>query len=140
MLDKGAIALFLEVIRSDAQLNVKEQAIWALGNIAGDENFFRNQILKAGAIQPVLAVIMHGEADSQFLRNSIWCLANMVRGKPMPGEDDLLSLIPVVSKVLENCSMEEILIDGMWCLSYCSDAGQRTVPNIMETGITPRIV
>lgn len=42
LLDKGAVSIFIEIIRGDNQLNVKEQAIWALGNIAGDDNFFRN--------------------------------------------------------------------------------------------------
>jgi len=47
--------MFLEVIKDPQnQENVKEQAIWALGNIAGDENFFWNQIINLGAIQPLL--------------------------------------------------------------------------------------
>lgn len=46
--------MFLDVTKDETNdANVKDQAIWALGNIAGDENFFRNQILNLGSI-PIL--------------------------------------------------------------------------------------
>lgn len=141
LLDKGAVSLFLEVIKVDGNTQqVKEQAIWALGNIAGDENFFRNQILKAGAIQPVIMAIVQGEKDSAYLRNCVWCLANLIRGKPLPSDDDVQAAIPVAAQILAECTMDEILTDAMWCLSYISDAGQRTVVPIMESGITPRVI
>jgi len=137
LLDKGAVTIFIEIIKGDNQQNVKEQAIWALGNIAGDDNFFRNQIIKCKAFESLTALIQQMDPDTQFMRNSVWCLANLVRGKPMPAEEDMLNMIPVLAQILNTCSMNEILIDTMWCLSYCSDAGSKTVPSIMETGVVP---
>jgi importin subunit alpha-6/7 len=32
------------------------------------------------------------------------------------------------------------MLDSIWCLSYCSDAGASTIPAIMETGIVPKII
>lgn len=52
----------------------------------------------------------------------------------------MLMAIPVISKVLEQTTLEETMLDASWCLSYISDAGQSTIPVIMETGITPKII
>ncbi len=58
----------------------------------------------------------------------------------MPSDEAMHNMIPVLAKILDSCTMHEILIDAMWSLSYCSDAGKRTVPEIMETGIVPRVI
>ena len=139
LLDKGAIQSFVMVITEDNEPQVKEQAIWALGNIAGDENFFRNQILRIGAIDPICSCLESAEKNTQFVRNAIWCLANLTRGRPLPSEKDMYRMIPVVCEVLNN-TMDEILTDACWCISYISDGGVRTIPQIMETGITERLV
>lgn len=58
----------------------------------------------------------------------------------MPKEQDMINAIPIISKVLELSTLEETILDASWCLSYISDGGQATIPLIMETGITPKII
>ena len=83
---------------------------------------------------------MTASPDTQFVRNATWCLTNLIRGKPLPSEEDMITVIPIMARVLETCKMNEILIDACWSLSYCSDAGPRTVPHIMQTGVTQNII
>lgn len=45
-----------------------------------------------------------------------------------------------MAQVLQTCVNDEILVDATWALSYCSDGGHRTVPHIMQTGITGKII
>lgn len=49
----GAIPRFI-VLLSHPSNEVAEQAVWALGNIAGDSTYFRDLVLRLGALQPVL--------------------------------------------------------------------------------------
>jgi len=58
-----------------------------------------------------------------FAWNCTWCLANLIRGKPMPKESEMALAIPVISKVLELSTLEETILDASWCLSYMSDGG-----------------
>jgi hypothetical protein len=51
----GAVPLFVRLL-SSPNVDVVEQAAWALGNIAGDSIMYRDMVLSAGAL-PILSSI-----------------------------------------------------------------------------------
>ena len=50
----GAVPLLVQLLSSNND-HVREQAVWALGNIAGDSPQCRNVVLQAQALPPLLA-------------------------------------------------------------------------------------
>ena len=54
--DTGAVPMFIGLLSSEHR-NVVDQAVWALGNIAGDGTECRDFAIKSGIIQPLLALI-----------------------------------------------------------------------------------
>lgn len=66
--------------------NVSWQAVWALGNIAGDSPKCRDLVLEAGALTPLLDQLKDNSKVS-MLRNATWTLSNFCRGKPQPAFD-----------------------------------------------------
>ena len=61
---------------SSPNMTVWELAIWALGNIAGDDPEFRDFVISSSAIPHLLALIS-STIPITFLWNIIWTLSNL---------------------------------------------------------------
>lgn len=53
VIDEGAVAIFVQLLQSPSD-DVREQAVWALGNIAGDSPRCRDLVLSMNALPPLL--------------------------------------------------------------------------------------
>ncbi|CAG8543403.1 21981_t:CDS:10 [Cetraspora pellucida] len=71
----------IKVLTTSTNIEVQTQIIWALGNIAGDGAVFRDIILSAGVIEPLLYILTHYDKyDYMAVRITVWATANMCRG------------------------------------------------------------
>jgi HEAT repeat protein len=80
VIDQGAVPMFVQLLSSSSD-DVREQAVWALGNVAGDSPSCRDLVLGNGALVPLLAQL-NERSKLSMLRNATWTLSNFCRGKP----------------------------------------------------------
>jgi len=52
----------------------------------------------------------------------------------LPDLDELFYIIPIINECLKTNVRKEIVIDGMWALSYISDAGIKAIVKMIEYG------
>ena len=83
LVDCGAIKTLIKLLDVEVSITVKEQAIWCLGNIAGDSHLFRDSIVNEGAIDKISVILSQAPPETSLVRNASWTLANFGKGKPM---------------------------------------------------------
>jgi hypothetical protein len=139
LIGKGTIECFVALLRSP-HLEVVEQVIWGLGNMAGDSPRIRDLVINAGAANPISDLCDRSTPGSTFCRNASWTLSNLCRGRPAPDYKKVLRCIPSLAKVLITNDSEEIIGDVCWSFSYISDGGVTLIPYILSTNVLPRLV
>uniref|UniRef100_A0A8C5DHJ3 Importin subunit alpha n=1 Tax=Gouania willdenowi TaxID=441366 RepID=A0A8C5DHJ3_GOUWI len=124
----GAVPAFITLLASPL-LHISEQAVWALGNIAGVINHL-NVLISLSYLKTWL--------DVGYLRNLTWTLSNLCRNKnPFP---PMSAILKVCETSLLHLVDKDILSDACWAISYLSDGDNDRIDVVVKTGIVPRLV
>ncbi|CAN1352969.1 Endoglucanase 25 [Linum perenne] len=135
--DHGAVPILVRLLSSPAG-DVREQAVWALGNIAGDSPKCRDLVLRNAAFMPLLAQFSD-QAKLSMLRIATWTLSNFCRGKPQPSFDQTKHALPVLERLIHSDD-EEVLTNVCWALSHLSVGTNDKIQAVIEIGVCPRLV
>ncbi|XP_053185381.1 importin subunit alpha-8 [Scomber japonicus] len=138
VVEHGAVPIFISLLGSPL-LHISEQAVWALGNIAGDGPAYRDILIDCNVIPALLARISP-ETPVGYLRNLTWTLSNLCRNKnPFPPLSAVQQVLPSLIQFL-HLSDKDILSDACWAISYLTDGDNDRIDVVVKTGIIPQLV
>lgn len=130
-----SLTLLLQV--NDEEL--QDQAVWALGNIAGDCEETRDAVIKEGAAAIIIAMIQRfldqPRVNMHLLKNAVWALSNMNRGRNPPPSIRHMELSLGALVRLVRVEEADVMADAYWALSYICDAGEACVDMVIGTGV-----
>ncbi|XP_052298146.1 importin subunit alpha-2-like [Citrus sinensis] len=136
-IDHGAVPIFVKLLASPSD-DVREQAVWALGNVAGDSSRCRDFVLSQGALIPLLAEL-NEHAKLSMLRTATWTLSNFCRGKPQPPFNQIRPALRVLAQLIRS-NDEKVLTDACRALAYLADGTNDKIQAVIEAGVCPRLV
>lgn len=139
LVEKGCIQVLIALIQSPDDA-VVEQVIWGLGNLAGDDVEMRDLVLHFNAVPALSQVMERAQRDTFFLRNVTWTSSNLVRGNPPPQIPRIARFIPAFAKVIKENTIDNILVDVCWAISYLSDMGDEALESIIFNRISYRLI
>ena len=79
---------------------MKDQAIWALGNLAGESPLLRDYVIEQDAVQPICKFLLSCDPGSKHTKNASWALSNLCRKRPAPDYLKIKLTVPVLIKTL----------------------------------------
>eukprot|EP00672_Neobodo_designis_P011769 CAMPEP_0174879556 /NCGR_PEP_ID=MMETSP1114-20130205/83317_1 /TAXON_ID=312471 /ORGANISM="Neobodo designis, Strain CCAP 1951/1" /LENGTH=582 /DNA_ID=CAMNT_0016114951 /DNA_START=66 /DNA_END=1814 /DNA_ORIENTATION=- len=121
-----------------ADANLSEQAVWAVGNIAGDGAPLRDRLIRVGAVPVVAAMVDDSTRGISLARNACWTLSNLCRSKPPPEIDGIKPAIPTLVRTLRHHD-SEVLIDALWACSYVSEQ-EDGIELLVKCGAVPLVM
>ena len=147
LVEKGIIPLYVSAL-DENNLNLLDQIIWGIGNIAGDCIEFRDMLLNAHAMKHMVTtyrkVKMSG--DLKLLRSLIWAASNLCRLKPSPNITNVITGFEIFAEsFIESCNSSshsgkemDVLIDCSWAL--ISMITMETIDYVSQSPILPYVI
>eukprot|EP01061_Rhynchopus_euleeides_P018603 TRINITY_DN3075_c0_g1_i9.p1 TRINITY_DN3075_c0_g1~~TRINITY_DN3075_c0_g1_i9.p1 ORF type:complete len:438 (+),score=64.52 TRINITY_DN3075_c0_g1_i9:68-1381(+) len=129
VIDSNAIPELVRLL-SSPKADVQEQVVWALGNIAGDSPAQRDLVINHGGIE-ALVDSMDQRTDVPFLGNAMWCLGNLIRGKPRPHSATIAAALPMVVRMMQH-SDNDVKMDALWAIVYASDGSSSCIQSVVD--------
>ena len=139
VLAAGALPLFVELLDSP-DMDVREQAVWAIGNVAGDSPANRDAVLATPALAKMLPLLGQ-HSNPTFVRNVAWTISNCLRGRPNPPLHVAAQVLPTLALLLY-MQDKETLVDSSWALAYFTDSEEgegAALQLVVEIGICARL-
>jgi len=139
VVNHGAVPHFVKLLSAEDE-NVCEQAVWALGNIAGDGSTLRDKVIEAGILKPLLLLAESKTVTEAFLGNITWTISNLCRNKnPSPPVVVSEHSLPVLKKLLKH-SNRQIITDACWALSYLTDGDDEKIERVVRGDVIVNLV
>lgn len=138
VVEAGACPHLVNLLRA-ANPEVREQAAWCLGNIAGDDTKYRDMLLSQTQCLNNVLMNIKQPANESLLRNVTWSLSNLCRGKPKPKLEHIKIAFPALRHLL-SIADEEVVTDACWALSYVSDGEDERIEEVVKSGAVPLLI
>jgi len=138
VVDAGAVPILVRLLTIHCD-EVRVEAVWNIGRIAGESPTYRDLVLQSGAVGPLLQQFSQQNADLQMTRSVTMAISNLCSNDPESVFELVRSCFPTLSRLIYHPD-EEVLSLACWTISYLSDGANEKVQAIIDVGAYRRLV
>jgi hypothetical protein len=138
----GAIPHLVRIINHADSAELREQAAWCIGNVAGDSIENRDGLLATPMLTNGMLKNISRPANLSLLQNFTWAISNLCRFKPSPDFGAVAPFISALVNILNEVengvgaeSAVDLQTDTLWALSYLSDGDDARINAVLEAGV-----
>nr|XP_042910848.1 importin subunit alpha-1 isoform X1 [Parasteatoda tepidariorum] len=137
VVEAGAIPNFTSLL-SSPHANVAEKAVCALRNIAGDDVYLRDLVIRSNIIPPLHALLTSD--ISPLLRRTITgILSKLCINENSPPPFHVIKMVLPTLAELINHSDKEVVRDSLFAISYLTEGSYRERQEVINLGLVPRL-
>jgi hypothetical protein len=138
VVDADAVPVLLRLLDRSPHDAVREQVMWALGNVACDSSALRDLVLAKGAMPLVLNALTDMSAESLVRTHALWVLSKLCGGNTPPAPFALVQLARPLLLAFLQCEHDTLLTDA--CAALCSVpvGDYEQIETLVATGVVPR--
>ncbi|CAO2180008.1 unnamed protein product [Urochloa humidicola] len=135
--DTIAMHIFVKLLSSPNE-DVRERAVWNLGNMVGNTATCRGLVLAHGAIFLVLQQFC-GHTKLSMLQKASWTLSNICHCLSQHNFEHVKPALPVLRQLIHSQD-DQVLSNACRALSYLSDGSDDNIQAVIEAGVCPQLV
>ncbi|ROT82787.1 putative importin subunit alpha-4-like isoform X2 [Penaeus vannamei] len=137
---RGAIKVLIQLLSSQ-NTGVREQAVWALGNIVGDGPDCRDRAIEEGIVRPLVG-LLSVTTPASIARQVCWVITNLFRVKhPVISPEERKMCAEAIRRLRERLTADPPSpADSLWAAAYFADMGPGSVDELIECGAVKDMV
>nr|XP_027206969.1 importin subunit alpha-4-like [Penaeus vannamei] len=135
---RGAIKVLIQLLSSQ-NTGVREQAVWALGNIVGDGPDCRDRAIEEGIVRPLVG-LLSVTTPASIARQVCWVITNLFRVKhPVISPEERKMCAEAIRRLVAHFDAK-VQADSLWAAAYFADMGPGSVDELIECGAVKDMV
>ncbi|CAO2192488.1 unnamed protein product [Urochloa humidicola] len=135
--DTIAMHIFVKLLSSPTE-DVRERAVWNLGNMISNTATCRGLVLAHGVIFLVLQQFC-GHTKLSMLQKASWTLSNICHCLSQHNFEHVKPALPVLRQLIQSQD-DQVLSNACRALSYLSDGSDYNIQAVIEAGVCPQLV
>jgi len=139
--ESGAVEKLIPLLNIN-EPNIREQAAWCIGNVAGHSKEYREALLSIPELVSAMIGNLEMPSTPNLLKNVAWAVSNLCRGNHHAQiiQPFLVALVNNLHRCEDLSVDEDPRIDILWALSHIAKGGEDRVIALVNAGAIPYLV